>query len=600
MIHRDVPYDAEIEYLQSDGYAYIDTGIKVSSAIRYELLFHVTEVPSNNFAIFGGRIAQSNSASNLFYYAASYDVTFSWRYGSRETDGYTMRQTGDFYATSLSAPREMIIDGNKLSITDSTFSNNYNIYIFALNNSGNLAGNTNQSTRVLRIKTFRMHDGNTFVRDYIPVRVGNVGYIYDKVSGKLFGNAGTGNFILGPDVAPGRYANEIAFLESTGSQYIDTGIIPTDKHGFRVSCYVPQKAGGGSYDDRVIGIHGTSRWLLSIHDNSDATFFGWNDAYSSLGEYYNTNVVADLNYLNDRTAKINNETKISTLSTLGSISKSAFLFGNRNTDALFIGRIYSCKITYEDTLVRDFIPVEYNNIGYMYDKVSGEFFANQGTGKFVLGHRAPRFDGKACARSYSRRQLMAEHSGYKRLNFIANNGFTASTFPYLNLGFNIAPSTKIVIDFYTIANGISTQMFFGHWSSFALRTLNKGTYYTLNVGAGNAYGVGANVNPEGKRALWTLDKDNMSLVINNSTTYTKELNLGTRFLSTTNVYLFWASGYYNWYGTTWRVYSFQRYENDVLVMDLVPVQDRMTGINGMYDRISKAFFKSPRSNFVGG
>ena len=35
-------------------------------------------------------------------------------------------------------------------------------------------------------------------------------------------------------------------------------------------------------------------------------------------------------------------------------------------------------------------------------------------------------------------------------------------------------------------------------------------------------------------------------------------------------------------------------------MDLVPVQDRMTGINGMYDRISKAFFKSPRSNFKAG
>jgi hypothetical protein len=35
--------------------------------------------------------------------------------------------------------------------------------------------------------------------DLVPVRIGNVGYMYDKVSGKLFGNAGTGNFILGPD-----------------------------------------------------------------------------------------------------------------------------------------------------------------------------------------------------------------------------------------------------------------------------------------------------------------------------------------------------------------------------------------------------------------
>ena len=37
--------------------------------------------------------------------------------------------------------------------------------------------------------------------DYIPVRVGQVGYMYDRVSRRLFGNAGTGAFVLGPDVA---------------------------------------------------------------------------------------------------------------------------------------------------------------------------------------------------------------------------------------------------------------------------------------------------------------------------------------------------------------------------------------------------------------
>ena len=46
---------------------------------------------------------------------------------------------------------------------------------------------------------FAYDENNDFLLDAIPVRVGNVGYIYDKVSGKLFGNAGTGSFILGPD-----------------------------------------------------------------------------------------------------------------------------------------------------------------------------------------------------------------------------------------------------------------------------------------------------------------------------------------------------------------------------------------------------------------
>ena len=181
------------------------------------------------------------------------------------------------------------------------------------------------------------------------------------------------------------YDAEIEYLESTGMQYIDTGVIPTNKHGFRISCYVPRNAGGGSYNDRVIGVHGTIRWLLSIHDNSKATFFGWNDAYSNLGIYYDTNVVADLNYLNNRKGIINNVTKIATLPTLGSIAESAYLFGNRNVEALFIGRISSCIITYESEIILNFIPVRKGNVGYMYDKVSGKIFGNSGTSSFVLG-----------------------------------------------------------------------------------------------------------------------------------------------------------------------------------------------------------------------
>jgi hypothetical protein len=33
----------------------------------------------------------------------------------------------------------------------------------------------------------------------IPVRCGTTGYLYDRVSGELFRNVGTGDFVLGPD-----------------------------------------------------------------------------------------------------------------------------------------------------------------------------------------------------------------------------------------------------------------------------------------------------------------------------------------------------------------------------------------------------------------
>ena len=38
------------------------------------------------------------------------------------------------------------------------------------------------------------------VLDLVPVRVGDEGFMYDRVSGRLFGNSGTGRFVVGPDV----------------------------------------------------------------------------------------------------------------------------------------------------------------------------------------------------------------------------------------------------------------------------------------------------------------------------------------------------------------------------------------------------------------
>lgn len=36
--------------------------------------------------------------------------------------------------------------------------------------------------------------------DLIPVRKDGNGYMYDKLTGTLFGNAGTYRFLIGPDV----------------------------------------------------------------------------------------------------------------------------------------------------------------------------------------------------------------------------------------------------------------------------------------------------------------------------------------------------------------------------------------------------------------
>ena len=50
-----------------------------------------------------------------------------------------------------------------------------------------------------KIYKFAIEENDVLLIDLIPVVKDNVGYMYDKVSGQLFGISGTGDFILGPD-----------------------------------------------------------------------------------------------------------------------------------------------------------------------------------------------------------------------------------------------------------------------------------------------------------------------------------------------------------------------------------------------------------------
>lgn len=64
------------------------------------------------------------------------------------------------------------------------------------------SGGTVTSSRIasMRLYRFRMWNWSGTLIDLIPVRSGNIGYMYDRVSRSLFGNQGTGNFVLGQDI----------------------------------------------------------------------------------------------------------------------------------------------------------------------------------------------------------------------------------------------------------------------------------------------------------------------------------------------------------------------------------------------------------------
>lgn len=78
------------------------------------------------------------------------------------------------------------------------------VFLFAINSCLNGRGEEIPSSAAAFSK-FRLH-GFTFtmngsvIRDFIPVRINDVGCLYDRVEGVIYENQGSGQFVVGPDV----------------------------------------------------------------------------------------------------------------------------------------------------------------------------------------------------------------------------------------------------------------------------------------------------------------------------------------------------------------------------------------------------------------
>lgn len=186
-----LPYDAEVEYLGGDGASYIDTGMKAAGTfhIKTYLVDFFTSTFLGDWP-FGGRTAYNNNAFGMYIDSGSNLINIA--YGEKTLP----------LATYSSYPQSCWVEmkGGSINIgsttyplTAKTFTSSYNVILFGLNNGGSMI-----SSRAKIGKTL-IYDGTTMMY-LIPVRVGQVGYFYDKISDTLIGNAGSGSFVLGNDV----------------------------------------------------------------------------------------------------------------------------------------------------------------------------------------------------------------------------------------------------------------------------------------------------------------------------------------------------------------------------------------------------------------
>lgn len=186
------PYDAEVEWLQSSGTQYINTGIKPKKTFTFDCKIAMLE--SNYNCVFWG--CRSSGDTGTVGRQCYLNLNTN-QYGDGILHLFTTKITEP---TNWSSGAGMTI-GTMYTYTGITCSSEmydmtYPITLFAFNTIGTI----NTSVGICRIGGWVAYSNGIKVMDLIPVKNNNVGYMYDKVSGQLFGNAGSGAFTYGNDV----------------------------------------------------------------------------------------------------------------------------------------------------------------------------------------------------------------------------------------------------------------------------------------------------------------------------------------------------------------------------------------------------------------
>lgn len=178
------PYDALVEYLESDGTQYINLGITPAANEVIKIKFK--RVSGTGFAVYiGSRGGVGDRQCYIGQYngkfVASIGTTNSTALGNYDTNGHTITMNT---ATGL-----VSIDGGTGVNCGSFVASSFDICLFALNTNGTIGNNSKIQVMEVEIGT-RM--------SLRPCRKNGVGYMYDAVSDSLLTNNGT--FAYGNDI----------------------------------------------------------------------------------------------------------------------------------------------------------------------------------------------------------------------------------------------------------------------------------------------------------------------------------------------------------------------------------------------------------------
>ena len=400
---KTAPYKAEIEYIEGDGTAVIDTNYTPTATTRMQIVWTYTKSGSTEYGLCG--CYAISVTPNISFYVGESSSTNKLALGlgrgqiSNDSSGTVSISNNKTYITVLDAKNAVVTNNGTAyeSINSYPFDENIpemHIWLFKVNGM-----DVNNNISKSRIHSVKIWENNVLTRDFIPVIDNNdVACLYERVTGALF-YANTGTFTAGRKIIPVQYLSSV-----NSPAYINTGVYLSNNSAVEVDY---QLSGNKQYGCCIYGTGYSSTFCTYTRKSTVGSSGYLQYNYGSQSDYLTNQdndrhlIKQDKNllYVDGSLYKTFNEQTFT-------LTQPAYLFFARlsasYTDYFNMqGKIYHAKFWDNDILVRDFIPAkDANGVGFMFDKVYHVCYtnANSSGNGFTCGEEIPSEGDKRIVR----------------------------------------------------------------------------------------------------------------------------------------------------------------------------------------------------------
>lgn len=186
----------------------------------------------------------------------------------------------------------------------------------------------------------------------------------------------------------------VNYIESSGTQYIDTGMKATQNTSVELQISNFQYANTKVFGSRSSATSNNFS-IISTATSIVCDFYNYNNNRLQVSTPIEEPITISMN---NQKLKLNDEEKVVTTYNTFTTPSNAYIFGGSGsfasgyTNATM--RLYSCKIWDNGTLVRNYIPCfrKSDYVVGLYDLVNGVFYINAGSGVFTYGGIAKQED----------------------------------------------------------------------------------------------------------------------------------------------------------------------------------------------------------------